>query len=515
MHVYQIEYDTILSLQQLPIEEINSFKSVWIHVTTTLQSHANVEKILHELKMLFPESSITGIRTEGSIAGKDYDLQGTHITLTAFEESDLILQYIETPDHQKTDQWIETITELSRDKTVGLALFFADPLRVDAEEIVKLFHTALPEFFPLAQLASDGKRDYDSYVIAEEKVLKGGVTLLLVTGTSFRFAFTHIEDLTTFGLPFHITNAKGRRLYDIDGLHATTFLSKELGETYVRNLPESGWRITVAMERNGRLFPRTPLKVAADRSILYAASIKNDTLCRFVYLDENQSYLFHRPVMTDKQTPSLYFYFADVVHRLSRRKKMAHEVEVLAEQGLLSGAYGFGVITLVNGEIVAFNQLSSILMMAETEENRQIEILSEKVTVPRYQSDILKEALDHYLGKEVSKIEVLYQLGKNWLERLEASFVYNRNLQLIAVSKDADQKWAIRLRIDFSDDLTKLDDWIVQNLRKGLEGSLVTAYGSFLEPTTGKRVRLALHITPLRDDSENVIGGIVKLTRVS
>ena len=514
MRIYQVEYDSILNLRQLPIEKINSAKSIWIHLTTTLQSRRNLEKILEEVEMVFPFSHITGIRTEGSVKNSQYDRQGTFITVVTFDETKTALYSIEKPDLESCKRWIEGVFADRNRPNEGLALLFVDPLHVDAEEVMKLFHRIDDKFFPLAQLASDGERDYDSYVIAGKRVLRGGISLLLLGGATFQHRFTYLEDLNRFGLPFEITKAEGRRLYDIDGLHAETFLSKNLGDEYMREFPLSGWRVTIAPVYKGRCLARTPLRVSEDRSIQYVSSIEEGSHGYFVYTDEEKPYFFNYPTLSHDRITPAYFYFYDVVHRHYRRAKMARELDILAQSGKVFGACGFGIVTLIDDEIVAFNQSTFILMMAETERKDSIITQTQalRIAIPRRHMEILETVMDHYIRQKMSEIEILPLIGALWLSDNDAAFIYDRNLHLITISPKAERQWAIRARIDYSDDLSRLDTWIVQSLRKGLDGHLLITHGTLIDPLSGQPLDVRLDITPLKNE-EKVIGGIVKIER--
>ena len=513
MQVYHTVYDTILSLWQLPIEEIREGRSLWIHVTTTLQSRRNVEQILNELYMLFPEAHVTGIRTEGSIAENEYDIQGTLITITSFRTLEISLYTIENPQNDDYAKWIDLISQKWHESPAGLALFFIDPMHVDSEKIVSLFYQKMPNLLPLAQLASDGYRNYDSFVIAGKKVLQGGASALLIGGDALRFSITHIEDFKFFGPRFQITGAKGQYLYDIEHMHAVSFFREKLGERYIKEYPRSGWCVTLAMEKGRYNLARTPLNLLQDRSILFASSIDKGAYCRFVYIDEEAEYRFQYPYLHEAEQ-TLYLYLNDVTHRVYRRTKMVRELQILSSRGRLLGACGFGLVTVIDGIVTAFNQTTAIVMIAEETEEKILHIETQTMRIPhREDGNILMEVLDFYLQKELTKIEILSGIGEIWLQKEGGDFIYDRNLQLILESEEAEKIWSIRARLDFTDDLKKWNEWIVDTLQRGLNGYQITTYGTILDAVSGQPITVRLSIVPLRYRNE-ILGAMAKLERV-
>ncbi len=100
MQTYNIYYESALTFHLLPMDEINSAKSVLIQIFSGSSSRTMLEKLVREIRVFFPDAVIAGVTTGGEISDRKLTSHKTLISISTFKKTKITSLSIDaiTPD---------------------------------------------------------------------------------------------------------------------------------------------------------------------------------------------------------------------------------------------------------------------------------------------------------------------------------------------------------------------------------------------------------------------------------
>jgi hypothetical protein len=310
------------------------------------------------LRKIYPRAHLWGCSTAGEICGTQ--VSDGSLVLTAVSFADTQIQVA----HQRIHHMEESFGAgqyLGRCLTTeGLVhvLVLSDGLRVNGSELVKGLTRVLPPQVTITGgLAGDGERFQETFVLCDDILDSGVITVLGLYGQGLRIGYGSLGGWDPFGPERLITRSKGNVLYELDGKSALELYRRYLGE-HAKGLPATGLlfplSVRTAEGRTGVV--RTILSInEADHSLTFAGDVPEGGYARLMkanfdrLIDGAMGAARTSCSAIGTENPELAILISCVGRKMVLKQRVEEEVEgvrdILGEKACLTGFYSYGEIS--------------------------------------------------------------------------------------------------------------------------------------------------------------------------
>lgn len=318
------------------------------------------EAVFDGMRVLYPNASIVGASSAGSILGASITSSPVVATAVFFEKGAVKLS---SADFSAGDD-IEAISADLLRKLPGEGLrhvfVLADGLNLNGSELVKGINKAARGVPTTGGMAGDGDRFLQTWIMADAPARQNRIVAVGFYGADLVVSSGSHGGWSSFGADRKVTRSLGNTLFELDNQPALDLYKKYLGE-FARELPMSGMRFPIFIrasdESEGVI--RTLLRIdEAAKSITFAGDIPEGHIARLMMPDLGRLIEGAGDAAREINLVNDRAALGLVVSCVGRRVVMKHIVEeeleaveeILGKNVQLVGFYSYGEIAPFNDQ---------------------------------------------------------------------------------------------------------------------------------------------------------------------
>jgi len=275
-HLYQNIEDLKKDLKAYSLNYLSD--KILIQIFTSIDID-KIEKILQNLRVLFPNATIIGSTTAGEIYESEMLENSTVLSISSFEEVTINSAYSVDDDSYLLGKKISK--QLYSDKNRCI-IAFTDGLKHNGD----IFLSAINEDYgyecPIAGgAAGDMIKFENTYTIYNDKVFENGAVAVALAGENLEVFQDYNLGWRSVGPVFTITSSDGNRVYEIDGIPVYQFYEDVLGSEVADHIPNSVISFPLIKKVNNTMIARSMIAKLEDNSIIYAGNLDEGDQVQF------------------------------------------------------------------------------------------------------------------------------------------------------------------------------------------------------------------------------------------
>lgn len=242
-----------------------------IQVFTAFNDEQYISSLLQQISSLLPDAEIIGSTTDGEISNGKVLTGKTVLSFTGFESTSLKVFSVEHQDKGFLSG--KRLAEALIENDTKLLIAFADGLSTHGEEFLDGIACVNKEVSVAGGLAGDYNKFTKTLVFTKERILSHGAVGVALNGKKLQSHRGYSFNWYPIGAELVITQAKGNRLYTINGEKAVDIYKHYLGDKLAEGLPSIGIEFPLIVNRNGKKMARALISVKEDGSFLVAGNL--------------------------------------------------------------------------------------------------------------------------------------------------------------------------------------------------------------------------------------------------
>ncbi len=317
-------------------------------------TYPDLQESLTRLKLLYPNTSITGCSTSGEI--QDINVLDNSLIMNAIQFESTIHKVVteNIDDHDNSYHLGASLFKQIDALDLTHVLIFSDGLQVNGADLVKGLRDNSDRYIPMTGgLAGDGNNFKSTFVITNDQFNEGQVVAIGLYGKKLNVSYSSKGGWDSFGLERTVTKSEKNILFELDGKPALELYKSYLGEK-AKDLPGSGllFPLSLRTTRDQRPVVRTILGVNEDDSSLtFAGNIPEGSTVRLMKanIDRLINGAEDSAIETknsDVQEADFALLISCVGRRLVLKQMVEEEIEavrdVLGKKPVISGFYSYG-----------------------------------------------------------------------------------------------------------------------------------------------------------------------------
>ena len=398
-------------------------KQTLIQVFSGWVKQVEIEKLLDDLKEVFPQVPIIGTTTAGEILDGTITEETVVVNISFFESTTVKSSLVNKYD----DLWLAGKTlarDLAASQPKAVILFgcsIKDGDKIDATQVLAALSESLPETIVAGGQAGDNGNGVISYVFNEHGIVSHGAVAASLSGKKLSVNNSYNLSWVPIGKKLKITKVTGRRVYTIDHQTPLELYQHYLGSEVVEGLPLAAADFPLIIERDGILMAIHPLGVNDDGSFNYMYSFDPGEQVQFGFCHsgllrigakQNFDQLRTRPVQAA-------FIYSCVSRKWILGRDINIEIAPIAKLASTAGFFAYGeYFTHHQHKCLFFSQTMTVLTLAELD---------------RFEIPVLAGEWDSLMTEEESKqfktLRVLHRLVETSTREIE---ITNKKLAEVA-----------------------------------------------------------------------------------
>ena len=439
MKTYVVKYENKRDFVNIPINKINDSKSILIQIFSGICDKDVLNKLVLELKEIFPKAHIIGSTTDGEIIDGEITTKKIIVSISSFEKSEIKTAYVENVTQRNSYQKGKELANFLISENSKVIISFCDGLHTNGEEFAKGVNTVCKDIVLSGGLAGDNAKFQKTFVICNDKVMENGavgavlINKNLIVSTDYRFGWIPV------GKKLKITSSVGNRVYRIDNMKAVDAYRHYLGEETASMLPKTGIEFPLITIRNGMEIARAVISKNDDGSLDFAGNIQIGEYYQFGL--GNADLIINSVSKSDKKLKNRAIEGVFVYSCMARRRFLQNaasiELSYLSSFGRVSGFFTYGEFFHVNSKKNEFlNETMTVLALSENPKSKESK--KETFNAKKIDEDYIRtlKALSH-----------LITVTNNELEHIHEIVEYERNIfvqgPVIVVKIDANDSFSV------------------------------------------------------------------------
>ena len=388
---------------------------VLIQVFTGQVEKEKVEQLCQDLKFLFPGVSFVGTTTAGEILGKT-TLESTVVVNFSFFETTTVKTVLVDRYHDLAAAGAALGQRLSDPMPKAIIMFGCSMReggqKIDASPFLAALHRTLPQTVIAGGQAGDNGHGVVSYVFTEQGIVKHGAAAAALSGDRLCAHSSYTLSWVPIGKKFTITEARGPRIYSVDGRSPLELYRHYLGPEVVEGLPLSAADFPFMLERDG-------ITVAA-----HAIGVNDDGSFNFIYTfrpREQVQFGFCHAGLLGSSTQQMFdelrqhptqatFIYSCVSRKWILGKAIHAEITPIASLATTAGFFAYGeYFTYPNRKCLLLSQTMTALTLAEVDKHPN------SLSCTRFEPAITEAE-----AKQLKTLKVLHRLVETSAKEIEA-----------------------------------------------------------------------------------------------
>ncbi len=512
MQTYNIYYESALTFHLLPMDEINRAKSVLIQIFSGNTSRTVLEKLAREAKVFFPNAVIVGTTTSGEISDQKLTTHKTLISISTFKKTKLSSFSIDGISPENSFKAGEILAKKLVKKDTRLLILFTEGLYVNPDDFLSGVSRNAPDVPVCGSVAADNGKFFETFVLHEDKVLSKGAVGIALGGKHLNVQMEHMNDWEPVGPELEITKSEKNRVYEINRQNAVDLYRHYLGEPFLESLPESGFEISLSIERDGCRVNRNAIAIDREGALVFTGNVPEGSRCKFAYLDRNKiaSKSFCGLKLFNDTHIESFFIFSGMGRKKFLKEVSAKQVELFAKAASVSGFFGYGEFINIEGENCLLNQSCSIVGLSEGRGASETESVC--MIFHEEEGCEIQRTLAHLVTVTNEELEEKARQLQMLLSYLPVGVVYfDKNLQLTLSNDLGITLLGIDRSTEEYRDLNLLNEgWIATLFKETLLQNESISGGALTETSAGKRIYIRIKTVPMERDGE-VVGAMAMI----
>ena len=347
-----------------------------------------------------------------------------------------------------------------------LLFLFSDGTNTDGETLIDVISRECPEVAVAGGMASAITPHLPTAVCYNGKLIMKGAAGIVICGRNLRIFQSFLFDWEEIGDYHLITDSEGNRVYTIDGIPATKFYGRLLGEEVEKLLPDAGINYPLVYHRNGIPIARACLKKFPDGSLNFAGhlpkgvkvKLSSGNLRGFSSSKENWE-----NIETVARKSQMIFIFSCIA-RKNFLKGLA-EIELIPFMNVPNvGFFTHGEFFKKPGEEgYLFNETLTVAGIATEDISRDVPSVDEKVLYPHKNSEAVRTyfPIFHFLKKIGRELDIV----KNSLSRTKSC--------IIVLEREPGCKWFCSFISENAKDILGIDHISIKSMKVNAETVLI------------------------------------------
>lgn len=324
------------------------------------------ERVLSAVKRIIGNSRLVGACVPGIIVNLRLYKRGVGVCTVSGEGVEAVTHLqrnISQYSYRKGEKAGEALLAKGGESP-GTVLLFPDGLAANISGLLRgLYNVMGPAFAYIGGGSGDNLRFSKTYQFTEEGISSDAVAAAVVRGINFQVCLGH--GWRPLGEPLVVTKAKGRRVYEIDGLSALERYSALVGAHDRNSFPYYSMKYPLGLPgAGGEFIIRDPLKAEEDGSILFVTEVPENTIATIMEGDTASLVAAAEEVskkaLNTPVAPKILMLFDCVSRCLLMDKDFSREMEAVARnikaEVPVIGMLSFGEISSISGTPLFYNK---------------------------------------------------------------------------------------------------------------------------------------------------------------
>ncbi|OIQ09911.1 FIST N domain protein [Moorella thermoacetica] len=324
------------------------------------------ERVLSAVKRVIGNSRLVGACVPGVIVNARLYKRGVGICTVSGEGVEAVTHLqrnISQHSYRKGEKAGEALLEKGGE-TPGTVLLFPDGFAANISGLLRgLYNVMGPSFEYIGGGSGDNLRFYRTYQFTEEGISSDAVAAAVIRGINFQMCLSH--GWRPVGEPLMVTKAKGRKVYEIDGLPALERYSALVGAYDKNDFSCYSMKYPLGLPcAGGEFIIRDPLKAEEDGGILFVTEIPENTIATLMEGDTASLLAAAEEVskkaLNTPAAPKTFMVFDCVSRYLLMREDFSREMEAIARsikaEIPVIGMLSFGEISSISGTPLFYNK---------------------------------------------------------------------------------------------------------------------------------------------------------------
>jgi len=343
---------------------------VLIQVFSGVLDLAVIRQLLTELRELLPGRAVIGTSTAGEIMSGEA-VEGTILVNFSLFEQSRVRSALVTQNEDLAAAGYELAAALNQKHTKALIILgcgLKDKRTINGEPLLKALDASVNGAIIAGGQAGDNGKGERTFVFTEAGITEHGVAAASVAGEFLTANNTYNLSWVPIGKKLTITEAKGPRVYSIDGQSPYAIYAYYLGQEVADNLPLSAADFPLIIERDGMAMAIHATGVNEDGSFNYIHDFYPGEQLRFGFCHAGLLALGAQLVHSDlrKFNSQAVFVYSCVSRKWILGADIAVELSSLSELAPSAGFFSYGeYYQHANGRPYFFSQTMTVLSLTE------------------------------------------------------------------------------------------------------------------------------------------------------
>ncbi len=435
MKTYNVYYEknTILDL---PVDEINSSKSILIQVFTGIVDKNHIREIIDYLLNIFPSAYIIGATTDGEINNSKISLKRSLISVSSFEDTTITSYSSKNITLDNSFLKGENLALSLVCKDTKAMIVFIDGLNSNGEEFLNGIHGVSKDIVVIGGMAADNGEFIETIVFTQDGICESGVVGISLNSKNLNVYTDYKLDWQPVGKRLKITNAYKNRVYSIDNMKAAEVYKHYLGEGVYDQLPKTGVEFPLIKQVNGVSVARAVLSKNSDGSLDFAGNIDTGKYYQFGMADINSMVDSRNQAQEQFESNSFesIFVYSCMARRRFFQDLIVEEIKPLNRVATVGGFFTYGEFFYNKNRHSLLNQTMTVVGFSEKVKDKdsiskQNNSKNIGKTLTEYTTTL--SALSHLISVSSSELEELNRTIDNTaLPLLSSGPVINFNLEI-------------------------------------------------------------------------------------
>ncbi len=321
--------------------------------------HYQPEEVFQAYQGMIGSSRLVGATVPGLIQGSEVKKRGVAAFALGTPGLNVATCLVKDIGSNSFEQGQKAGRELKKSGIKqGTVFVFPDGFAANISELLRgIYDDMGSDFTYSGGGAGDNLRFYRTYQFNEKDYSSSSVVLALMEEPEFTVAAGH--GWLPLGEPMMVTRAKGKTLYELDGIPAFQRYSESLGGVDKGSFKYYGMRYPLGIPgRDGEFLIRDPLYINEDNSIELISEVPENTVTMIMKGDVDSLVAtteeLSRDISSTGQTPSFTLVFDCVSRYLLMGDQFDRELTTIKRYLGRNGSNIFGILTF--GEVAGVRQ---------------------------------------------------------------------------------------------------------------------------------------------------------------
>jgi len=397
------------------------YKSKLIQIFSGIREKKKIKNILKKLSKDFPDAIIIGATTAGEISHAKMYNESVVVSLSLFENTTLKVDYEENIDQISAKRLSNNIY----DKHTKAAIILSEGLNgEDYEGFIREINYQYPDVIVAGGLAGDNFLLKKSYIFLGANVYDKGVVAVSFSGKKLLAQNIYNLNWIPIGKEFKITKAEGNIVKEIDGIEATQFFKKYLGENIFKNSAFTLLNFQLLYKVGTTIVARTPMAIK-NNHLIFAAPIKEGQTVQFGFSNASNIITGANSLAYEigkYKIDGIYIYSC-IARKTLIGKELENEFNSFEEIAPTAGFFTYGEFYSTSDKNALLNCTTTLLALSENpkiSKKRKLKVVKDNLENATF------NALSHLITQTSIELKANTELLDQYKKAVDASMIVSK-----------------------------------------------------------------------------------------